>query len=62
MSLPPWWEKEMAAEKSCILFAAFLIYLFELSDMPSVDLATVCAIFFVSEIVTDTILVYVLDM
>ena len=55
------WEKEMAAEKSCILFAAFLIYLFELSDMPSVDLATVCAIFFVSEIVTDTILVYVLD-
>ena len=55
------WEKEMAAEKSCILFAAFLVYLFELSDMPSQDLAIVCAIFFFSEIVTDTILVYVLD-
>ena len=51
----------MAAEKSCILFAAFLVYLFELSDMPTKDLAIVCAIFFISEIVTDTILVYVLD-
>lgn len=55
------WEKEMVAEKSCILFAAFVIYFFDLSDMPASDLLVVCAIFSVCEIVADTILVYVLD-
>ena len=55
------WEKEMAAEKSCIIFSAFFIYLFKLSDMPLKDLVIVCVIFFCAEVVTDTILVYVLD-
>ena len=55
------WEKEMAAEKSCIIFSAFFVYLFKLSDMPLKDLVIVCAIFFCAEVVTDTILVYVLE-
>ena len=55
------WHQDIIAEKSAILIAAFLIYLFELSDMPTYDLLQVMGIFYVNEFVTDVILVYVLD-
>ena len=55
------WEKEMAAEKSCIIVAAFMVHLFEFSDMPINELSQVLVIFFAAEVVTDFILVYLLD-
>ena len=55
------WESDNVAEKSAILFAAFLIWLFKLSDMHTVELLQICAIFFVGETLTDVIVVFVLS-
>ena len=55
------WEKEMVVEMGSIPYAAFVVYLFNLSDMPSMQLVIVCVIFFFSEIVSDIILVDALD-
>ena len=55
------WEKEMASEKSCIIVAAFVVHLFEFSGMPINELSQVLVIFFAAEVVTDFILVYLLD-
>ena len=55
------WENENVAEKSSILFTAFIVYLFGLSTLPVEELLVVMAIFFAFEIFTDILLVYVFD-
>ena len=55
------WSQDIVAEKSCILVAAF-IYLFDLLGTASTrDLLEITVIFYGFEIVTDVLLVYVLD-
>ena len=56
------WGQDIVAEKSLILVAAFIIYLFDLSKTASTrDLLEITGIFYGFEIVTDALLVYVLD-
>ena len=55
------WGQDIVAEKSCILVATFVMHLFQFSNTSANDLLQIMGIFYGFEVVTDILLVYVLD-